>query len=307
MINARKSVAAVISAYNPPRALLESVSNLGLQMDCIVVVDDGSSDAKENVVLAQLEEMGVFVVRHLTNRGIAAALNTGIAEAARRIGPQFYLTLDQDSILDDGYISKAMATYNYATESNLSVGFICAASYNRVAILLDTPVSGFQRPFDPWQSGLLVPKTTFDQVGYFADEFFIDCVDSEFTMRVRKHGLDPIVGRECNVQHTIGESCAPILFGRHISFGGRLKSYSAHSATRVYYMSRNGAVLSWRYSFIFPSWLLRKNYYELKNQIVRVIFGRNRAKLMLAMFAGIFDAAAGRRGRINRIAERFLA
>lgn len=56
-----------------------------------LVVDDGSSDA--TAALARLE--GAIVVRHVINRGLGAALGTGLAAAVAR-GAQVIVTVDAD-------------------------------------------------------------------------------------------------------------------------------------------------------------------------------------------------------------------
>jgi rhamnosyltransferase len=304
--NHTHDVAAIISAFNPPAPLIEAVSQLRRLVDLVIVVDDGSSSDPHDV-LSQLEKNGITLLRLGANKGIAFALNAGVVEARRLGNPRFYLTLDQDSILDQNYITNALSTYTQASASGIDVGFIGASSYNGVPVLLETPIAGFATPFDPWQSGMVIPAETFDAVGGFAEEFFIDAVDTEFTMRVRSRGLHALVGSDCNVMHTIGELRTPTLLGKRVTFGGKLKTYSAHSPTRVYYMSRNGVLLGMKYFQRFPLLLSRKAYYEVKNHSVRIIFGSHRTKLILALISGLAHGLLGRTGRLGRRLENLLS
>src|SRR6478672_3617226 len=108
--NSSGRTAAVIAAYSPPDALLEAVRQLGLQLDHIVVVDDGSPEASAPV-FARLAELGATVIHQGSNQGIAAALNAGIQTASEKWAPDFFLTLDQDSLVNAQYVELAQRTY----------------------------------------------------------------------------------------------------------------------------------------------------------------------------------------------------
>jgi len=83
----------VIPAFNAAAHLgsvIERASQF-IPVSRIIVVDDGSSDATERAA----RESGAVVLRHLQNQGKGAALETGIAEAAR-MGMEFAITMDAD-------------------------------------------------------------------------------------------------------------------------------------------------------------------------------------------------------------------
>ncbi len=78
-------VVAVVPAKDEQERLgatLEALAQLP-EVDLVVVVDDGSSDATSRVA----NEHGVLVCRHRTNRGKAAAMTTGAAAARDHLGP----------------------------------------------------------------------------------------------------------------------------------------------------------------------------------------------------------------------------
>jgi glycosyltransferase involved in cell wall biosynthesis len=81
----------VIPAYNEERTVAEVVAAAVKVADRVVVVDDGSHDRTS--ILAR--EAGALVVRHAINRGVGAALGTGI-EMANRLDPDFVVTMDAD-------------------------------------------------------------------------------------------------------------------------------------------------------------------------------------------------------------------
>jgi glycosyltransferase involved in cell wall biosynthesis len=85
------AVVAVIPAYNEERFIGSVVLRARQYADTVIVVDDGSTDATGEIAAAA----GVIVVRHESNRGKGAALNTGF-HRARALGAAAVVTLDGD-------------------------------------------------------------------------------------------------------------------------------------------------------------------------------------------------------------------
>ena len=298
-------VVAVIAAYRPDPSLTDTVRALQQQVGQVVVVDDGSPAGSE-AVLAGLAEAGALVVRQEKNSGIAAALNAGLVEARAHWNPEFFLTLDQDSRPTGDYVSRGLATYARATAAGVVVGFVTAASYSGHPIPVLHADGGFVHAFDPMQSGFLIPRSTVDRLGPFEEALFIDGVDSEFTMRTRAAGLAVLVGEGCDIAHDLGQREPGRLFGRPLRVLGREISYNYHSPSRVYYICRNGTLLTLRYVRRYPGWVLRRLVEELKAHVLRFTFSRGRSKLLRAAAAGFADAFRGATGRIPSELEQRL-
>jgi len=90
---------AVIPAYNEDRFIGSVVIKTRQHVRDIIVVDDGSSDQTSYVA----EGAGAKVVRHKTNQGKGAALNTGL-EAARRLNADIVVFMDADGQHDPAAI-----------------------------------------------------------------------------------------------------------------------------------------------------------------------------------------------------------
>lgn len=92
------AAAAIIPAYQAEATVAAVVSELAQcwarqrpDAPCIIVIDDGSSDATQRVA----QQTGAFVVRHAHNRGKGAALRSGLRRA-RELGARVAVTLDAD-------------------------------------------------------------------------------------------------------------------------------------------------------------------------------------------------------------------
>ncbi len=84
-------IVAVIPALNESKRIRSVVEGTGKFVECVIVVDDGSSD--DTALVAQ--RAGAMVVRHGENCGAGAATMTGM-EAARTLGAEVIVTLDAD-------------------------------------------------------------------------------------------------------------------------------------------------------------------------------------------------------------------
>lgn len=289
-------VASVVSAYNPGSDTVKNVAWLLTYVSKVVVVDDGSPGNVDDV-LDEMRALGAHVIRLEANSGIARALNTGIKHARQVWGAEWIVTMDQDSRFSGDYIAAGLAAAERSSDP-ASVGMICAASHNHVALPL---MRGGAEPevFDPMTSGSLVPASTFDRVGYFNEDYFIDCVDSEFNARVRARGLRTIAASGCNLDHSLGDARPMTLLGWHARIGSKKLFIYYHSPFRVYYITRNSIVMARTYLLSQPGWVLRRLYMEIQSHVVRFAFGPNRRKHAIAALAGVRDALTNRMGKID--------
>lgn len=301
----QERVVAIIAAHNPIAELVETVKALKPQVQGVIVVDDGSNEAARPV-LDEVAEAGATVVFQGRNTGIAAALNAGISQAIARGNPDYFLTLDQDSVICSDYVSRALQTLNEAQASGISVGFITAESYSGQHVPQLFRQGKFVHGFDPMQSGFLVPETTFAEIGYFDESFFIDGVDSEFTMRSRSSGLSVLIGDGCSIEHSLGQRSPAKVFGWPLHILGRTISYNYHSPSRVYYICRNGTVLTKRYFRKNSRWVLLRLLEESKAHALRLAFSPGKSRLLLACGRGFKDALNGKMGRIPAELEERL-
>jgi glycosyltransferase involved in cell wall biosynthesis len=96
--------AVVIPVYNEAATIRKVVAETLLQVDCVIVVDDGSTDGS----LQQLEGLDVHCLCNPSNMGKAETLKNGFAHALT-LNVASIITLDGDGQHDPAEIPKLLA------------------------------------------------------------------------------------------------------------------------------------------------------------------------------------------------------
>ena len=88
----RSNVAALIPCYFEALKIREVASRALAQLNTVLVVDDGSTDA----TALEAQAAGAEVVRHTENQGKGAAIKTGLQVLSERPNVEYVLLLDGD-------------------------------------------------------------------------------------------------------------------------------------------------------------------------------------------------------------------
>src|SRR5207247_5271810 len=178
---------------------------------------------------------GITVGRLGENRGVGHALNLAV-QRARQMGYSWLLTMDQDSVVDGSMIQ----AYQAAVERDRSR--VCLAPMIAGNGATRHATGGVIRY--AITSGNLVRVSLFDQIGLYDEGFFIDCIDFDFSLRLRRAGHSLYRVPDAVMRHQLGEAVHVPAFLRGY--------YALHSPTRRYYMYRNFMYMVERYWRDFP-------------------------------------------------------
>ena len=292
------SVIAVVPIFNPDDRLPDRVKGLLRQVDAVVVVDDGSSKAGSWEKL--LIDVDGVTVRRQGNLGIAAALNTGIAIAlAQDPNLEFVLTVDQDSGLCDDYVANAIKGYRDAIDAGVPVGSVCAEQFNDWRVSSRHEIRGFKSTLEVAQSGMLIPILSFRDFGTFSETLFIDCVDTEFVLRMLREGVHVVIGAGCRMSHEVGTTIDVRMFKRRVTIRGSVLKFSHHTPLRRYYISRNRVVIYRKYFWTDPLWNIREIVVEARTTMLSLLFGPGKAKQAHALALGLLDGVCGSAGKAS--------
>ena len=167
---------------------------------------------------------------------------------------------------------------------------------------------GLTLAFEPIQSGLVVTRATYDAVGLFEDELFIDCVDTEFYLRARARDCHALIVPGTMITHSFGQftSWTPpwflrmLLRKRRRGPGGEFVAFEfgVGAPFRDYYVARNRTVMYRRYWRTEPLWCAVSSSKDAIG-LARALLTGDRSKERIYLYAsGIRAALSGETGKI---------
>ena len=287
---------AIVSVFSPDEHLLDNASALLSQVKHVVIVDDGSPQDPQQI-LQGLRDLGCTVERLPRNSGIAAALNAGI-ELARGLPerPKFILTMDQDSLLDEGYVAALEEAAESAERAGVKAGLIAPASIRGLPTRRAGHKNGVSLGGEPIQSGLLVPVSVIEEIGAFQTELFIDGVDTEFFLRCESAGFKTVIAPNAALNHTLGTMTRARLLGADVSFRGVPVRVRTAATWRYYYLFRNRILLARKYWRGHSAWALKGFLADYRHLAIVTLLAPGRLERLSAAAAGIVAGVAGQAG-----------
>lgn len=299
------AVWAVFSTFRPGSSAERAVSSVIDQVDGVVVVDDGSGAAADRV-LSDLAARGVVVHREPDNVGIAAALNDGI-RIARERGAQQVVTFDQDSVVPEGFVRLLQGAVVAAGEDGLRVGVMVPEYFAAVRQARGDTAGSHSPAANVIQSGMLIPVDVIDQVGDLRADFFIDLVDTEYELRLRKAGFAVLAASGARLGHALGTQYRRELCGRPVRLPGIPPEITLSTPFRYFYRVRNRIVLDREYLVDAPRQILRDTLLDGIHFVNALWVARPRRSLWRVYRAAITAAARGRMGRMPAGLEPYAA
>lgn len=268
-------IIAVIVAYHPGPEALENARLIAAQVQRLIVIDNSDPPAP---ILADLRTLGnVEIIANCRNLGIAAALNSGFARA-RQLGAAWLATFDQDSRPPSDFIARLGQGFTRCA-APASVGLLAPAYVD-----LSSPqvVHWAHAPHEivsAMTSGNLVNMAALERCGGFRGSFFIDYVDHELCLRMRKHGFRIMQVDDAVLQHRLGNS-------RGHSVSGFAFTATHHNAQRRYFMSRNRVRLYREYALREVNWVLRDMWAFAKELMKIALAEEEKAAKLAAVVRG---------------------
>ena len=120
------------------------------------------------------------------------------------------------------------------------------------------------------------------EIGTFDESLFIDCVDHDICLRLRRHDKIVFEATALAMSHSIGDAT------RHRKFGIWF-TCTNHSAIRRYYMTRNQLEVSRRNLFFDPLWSVKGVLQLVSGLVAVLLFEENKSAKFRAAGAGFFD------------------
>jgi rhamnosyltransferase len=280
-------VAAVVVLYRPASDVVFNVAAFGGQVDRVFAIDN-SETPNADVVNALSKMSNVEYIPLGDNLGIATALNIG-ARHALEAGYTWVLTMDQDSTATPGMVARMLGCLG--TDTNPDTIGILGAEHHQVGGNPRASSFGNTQVPTTMTSGNLLQLAAWEKVGMFLDDLFIDQVDSEFCLRLARHGYRVIEVGGAVLQHRVGATT------RHRfpypAFA------SNHSPLRRYYITRNRFVVARKYRSDFPEYGRFEMRQMAKETVKILLYEASKTEKLGMMWRGYRDYRAGHMGRLE--------
>ena len=241
-------VSGCVVLYNSDDSVISNINSYLDYVDRLYVFDNsGNSNFKDKIDCIDK----CCYISFNNNFGIAYALNY-CAKQSISDGYSWMLTMDQDS----RFTGDLSVYFNMVDLANDNVAII-APSYD---------LGGFYKSdtFVVMTSGNLINLSIYQKLGGFRDDFFIDMVDYEYCLNLRKNHYDILVCDKVILKHNLGNIKSKKVFGKVIY-------YTNHNPLRRYYITRNRYILNKLYSDIFPDFCKKELCYN-KREVLKILF-----------------------------------
>jgi len=277
----KQEIAAVVTAYHPDGRLAAVIESALLSCTSVVVADNTPGDAPS--VADKLDDPRVRVLRSGRNLGLAGALNLGLRNVTE--DATAVLFLDQDSVLPPDLVDGLLA---HLAEPGIGVVGptpVDAATGGRYERLAERHAVVDDRP-SIITSGMLVRRDVLKHVESFREEFFVDCVDTDFCLRVRRSGRRVVRDAGLVLPHSIGSA-------RDHRLGPATVRVLHYPAWRHYWIARNGIVLSREFGRTERGFVVTNALFIARWLVVTALFDDRRRVSMPAVLRGLRDGVTG--------------
>lgn len=269
-------VAAVVVLYNPDENLLKNISSYIDFVEKVYAIDNSDS-SNESLFQGLLFANKVEYVFNNGNLGIARALNIG-CELAVQQGMEWSLTMDQDSNfinLNDAIISQIYKTANGA------IG-LYYPSYIIEGEMYDKYIKENNEPIVVMTSGNILNLKIYEEVGGFEDQLFIDYVDIDYCLKLKKQGYKIANLPEANLNHELGQSEYKSFF----YFKGIVTN---HSSLRRYYITRNRLYVRKKYRYISSAFYKTETKVFINDLLKIILFEKDKGAKFKSIIKGYCD------------------
>ena len=272
-------LAGVVVLYNPSKDVKDNINSYLEFLDKLYVIDN-SSDSHEK----DFNDKKMEYIHQDENMGIAYPLNLGCVLAIRdRFN--WLLTMDQDTKFNSDVLPVLI---DYIENNDTPKDGIVTV-WHESNLDVEKPKDKIDYPLTEMTSGNLLNLDIYKIVGKFREDFFIDGVDIEYCLRLKKKGYRIVRFNNVFINHNLGNIEYHKLFGKRFLC-------TNHNYIRNYYMQRNYRYINEEYKGIAPDYC--DMLIHIKLRIFKILmFEKDKYRKIRNIFRGIKDYKKGIKGK----------
>lgn len=289
--NMNKKIGGCVILFNPDPEVINNIATYKDNIDVLIIIDNSP---EENLLLINgiRKLTGEIIYEWLGgNKGIAKALNMACSIALEN-NCTWLLTMDQDSRFREGHFLEMVDSVAKIESLYTNVAIICP-HHNIHEQFVPGSNTILQEVKSTMTSGNLVNLGVFQLVSGFLEKLFIDYVDHEYCLRLRKNKFRIIQNAEILLDHSLGDYQIKTVLGKKIGI-------SNHNYIRRYYIARNGLYTARKYFAFDPSFcmlIIQNLIYDFGRVL---FFEKNKFLKIKAMVIGTWHWMINRYGEFGR-------
>lgn len=281
-------IAALVILYYPHEDVIKNILSFIDEVDKLYVVDNSENGNHELQKKLLTRGFNIDYIANQQNLGIATALNQG-AHAALRDGFDWLLTMDQDSFFYDRFFFQCVR--NFQNDGKTAV---FAPMYIQTLPITNQNYS-WKIAEKAITSGSIVNLHVWKETGGYQDDLFIDEVDIEYCLKIRKKGYRILLFENIFLIHQVG-----VRFKTRSPFTGKEFERSEHLPFRYYYISRNLLYVSFKYLFHFPGLTVKRLLYFPRMIYGVIMYENKKLSKLYYICKGFLHFIVNKRGQLTQ-------
>lgn len=281
---------SIIVCYNPNvDQLIKLCSDLKCQKSKVIIVDNSYISSLTSIV-----DDNIDIIELGDNLGIAKAQNIGIQFAINQ-NADIFVFFDQDSVIENNFLKNLTSPFNlYSTLVTVPIFFDKSKEFRFPSYRLSkfgllkkvVDTNGDYNVDIIISSGSATNKKTLELVGLMNEDYFIDFVDTEWSLRCKSKNVPIKVISKAKMIHTIGDK----------SYDFKIIRLFVHSPIRTYYKIRN-SFLFFRNNNVPMLLGIKEIVSALVHNFFLLFFVNNKDKYFRNYCQGVFDGIFGKVGK----------
>ena len=266
--------AGVVVLYNPDESYIDNINSYIDDLDLLYVIDNSTN---ENKVPNSKKIKYIF---YGENKGVAKALNDA-CKMAIEDKYNWILTMDQDTKFKPNVMKKMK---EYIEKNDCSKDGILVPWHNTKLDIVKSK-DDIDYPLQVMTSGNLVNLSIYKKIGGYNEDFFIDGIDIEYGLRLKKYGFRIVRFNDIEIDHDLGDI-------EYHKFLGKTYLCTNHNYLRQYYIARNYRYIRREYYDVDPEYC--EILTHLKLRIFRILmFEKDKYRKIRNLFRGVKDYKKG--------------
>jgi len=196
-------IALVAVTHNPSERCVQNIADASGQFCKCFVADNSGPHSR---ALSRLHKVPhIEIIANIENLGLAMALNQ-LASLALERGFDWIVTIDQDTRLLPDFLQEMLSSKKIYPANLAAVGCDYRRDTKARPRFKTSSHPLFKEKATVITSGCLTNLSAWRTIGGFNSDFFIDAIDHEFCLRLRKAGFAVGFTSKVLMHHGIGEN-----------------------------------------------------------------------------------------------------